>query len=143
MEQQDGYVLMLNLDRFRASGANVGHIATSVVSTWAEIKQAIAPVIGARGVAALYERSLFLTRGQHPWMVPLPNSVEMEMYLPALEAILIQQDSATAAAGGAAHLQTFYEVLSSLIGPSLSDSLLRSIWEKSTNGPAALDNTSR
>ena len=143
MEQQDSYVLTLNLDRFHASGTNVLHIASSVVLTWAEIKQAIAPVIGARGVAALYERSLFLTRGQHPWMVPVPDGVEMEMSLPALEAILIQQDSATAVAGGVAHLQTFHEVLSSLIGPSLSDSLLRSIWEKSTNGPAALDKKSR
>lgn len=139
MEQQDSRRLTLNLERFRAPGVDVLHIATAVLSTWADIKQAIAPVIGARGVAALYERSLYLTRSQHSWMVPVQEGVEMEMALPALETLLMQQDSATAAAGGAAHLQTFYEVLSSLIGPSLTDSLLRSIWENPTNGPAGLD----
>ncbi len=132
---------MLNLARFRASGADASHVSLAVVSTWAEIKQTIEPVVGARGVAALYERSLYLVRPEHPWLVPVPQSAEIEMNLEALEAVLMQQDSATAAAGGTAHLQKFYEVFSSLIGPSLSDGLLRFIWEKSTNGSAALDSS--
>lgn len=139
MEQQDSHGLTLNLERFRASGVDVLHVATAVLSTWADVKQAIAPVIGARGVTALYERSLYLTRTQHPWMVPAPEGTEIDMALAALETVLMQQDSATAVAGGAAHLQTFYEVLTSLIGPSLTDSLLRSIWENPTNGAAGLD----
>ena len=141
MEQQDSPGLRLNLERFRASGADVLHIADAVVSSWQEIQLAIAPVIGARGVAALYERSLHLTGAQHPWMVNASEPTKLEMNLPALKTLLLQQDCATAAAGGMAHLQKFYEVLSSLIGPSLSDGLLRFIWEKSTNGPTALDNT--
>ena len=141
MEQQDSPGLRLNLERFRATGADVLHIADAVVSSWQEIQLAIAPVIGARGVAALYERSLHLTGAQHPWMVNASEPTKLEMNLPALKTLLLQQDCATAAAGGMAHLQKFYEVLSSLIGPSLSDGLLRFIWEKSTNGPTALDNT--
>ena len=141
MEQQDSPGLRLNLERFRATGADVLHIADAVVSSWQEIQHAIAPVIGARGVAALYERSLHLTGAQHPWMVSASEPTKLEMNLPALKTLLLQQDCATAAAGGMAHLQKFYEVLSSLIGPSLSDGLLRFIWEKSTNGPTALDNT--
>lgn len=132
---------MLNLARFRASGADASHVALAVVSTWTEIKQTIEPVVGARGVAALYERSLYLVRPEHPWLVPVPQSAEIEMNLESLEAVLMQQDSATAAAGGTAHLQKFYEVLSSLIGLSLSDGLLRFIWEKSTNGSTALDSS--
>ena len=142
MQQQDSPGLRLNLERFRASGADVLHVANAVVASWEEIQHAIAPVVGARGVAALYERSLHLTRAQHPWMVAVPETSKLEMDLPALKTLLLQQDCATAAAGGMAHLQKFYEVLTSLIGPSLTDGLLRFIWEKSTNGPAALDNTS-
>ena len=142
MEPQDSPGLTLNPERFRASGVNVLHIANAVVSTWEEIQQAIAPVIGARGVAALYERSLHLTRTRHPWMVAVSEPTKLEMNLPALKTLLLQQDGATAAAGGTAHMQKFYEVLSTLIGPSLSDGLLRFIWEKSTNGPTTLDKTS-
>ena len=139
MEQQDSRGLTLNLQRFSASGDDLLHIARVVLSTWTDITQAIAPVIGQRGVFALYERSLYLTRSQHPWMVPVHVGTDMEKALAALQTVLIQQDSATAAAGGAEHLQTFYVVLNSLIGSSLSDSLLRSIWENSTNGSAGLD----
>lgn len=142
MEQQDSPGLTLNLERFPASGADVLHIADAVLSTWEDIQQAIAPVIGERGVAALYERSLHLTRAQYPWMVAVSEPTKLEMNLPALKTLLLQHDCATAAAGGMAHLQKFYEVLSTLIGPSLSDGLLRFIWEKSTNGPATIDNTS-
>jgi len=139
MEQQDGRGLTLNLERFGAPDSDVLHIATVAVSTWTDITQAIAPVVGARGVFALYERSLHLTRSQHPWLVPSQDGADIRTALAALQTLLAQQDSATAAAGAAAHLQAFYAVLSSLIGSSLSDSLLRSIWENSTNGPAGLD----
>ena len=142
MEPQDSPGLTLNPERFRASGADVLHSADAVVSSWEDIQQAIAPVIGARGVAALYERSLHLTRTQHPWMVAVSEPTKLEMNLAALKTLLLQQDGATAAAGGTAHMQKFYEVLSTLIGPSLSDGLLRFIWEKSTNGPTTLDKTS-
>lgn len=139
MEQQDSRGLKLNLERFGAAGGDEPHIASVVVSTWTDITEAIAPVIGARGVVALYKRSLYLARSQHPWMVPVQEDADMETALAALQTLLMNQESSTAAAGGAAHLQIFYVVLSSLIGSSLSDSLLRSIWENSTNGPAGLD----
>ncbi|MBC7548677.1 MAG: hypothetical protein H7224_08585 [Polaromonas sp.] len=139
MEQQDRRGLALNMERFKASGEDALNIARAVVSTWTEISQVIAPVVGARGVFALYERSLYLTRSQHPWIASVQEHGGLEVSLVSLETVLAQKDCATAAAGGTHHLQTFYEVLSSLIGPSLTDSLLRSIWENSTNGPSGLD----
>jgi hypothetical protein len=139
MEQQDSRGLTFNMARFKAPGDDALHIAKVVVLTWTEVKQVIAPVIGARGFLALYERSAHLIRLEHPWMVSVHEGVALDTALAALETVLAQQDSATATAGGAKHLQTFYVVLSSLIGPSLSDSLLRSIWENSTNGLHGLD----
>ena len=41
--------------------------------------------------------------------------------------------------GGGALLQTFYELLASLVGPSLTERLLRSVWAHSSSGPPAQD----
>ena len=41
-------------------------VADTVVAIWLEIDQALHPIIGHRGVAALYDRSLNLTAGRLP-----------------------------------------------------------------------------
>lgn len=66
------------------------------------------------------------------------QGVQTTVDLAALKAILAQQDSETATAGGAL-LQTFYELLASLVGPSLTERLLRSVWENPLSGPPAQD----
>jgi hypothetical protein len=59
--------------------------------------------------------------------------------LPALEATLATQDSVDAAAGGGDLLQAFHELLASLVGTSLTEQLLSSIWANSSRGDAAQD----
>jgi hypothetical protein len=44
----------------------------------------------------------------------------------------VQQAAAEAAAGGNALFLTFHELLSSLVGASLTDRLLRSVWTHSS-----------
>jgi hypothetical protein len=53
--------------------------------------------------------------------------------------VLAQRSSAEAAAGGSTFLNTFHELLASLIGPSLTKRLLRSVWEPPSSGTAAQD----
>jgi DNA-binding GntR family transcriptional regulator len=48
--------------------------------------------------------------------------------LAALKALLSRQTSADAASGGAAFLHAFHDLLSSLVGHSLTERLLRSVW---------------
>ena len=36
-------------------------------------------------------------------------------------------------------LQTFHELLATLVGPSLTERLLRSVWADSSSGPPAQD----
>ena len=133
--------IMFDAGRFSISGNDAAGIAVLVVSTWMDVEKAIAPVIGAKGLSALYERSLYLNRTAHPWMVTPHDGAALQTALAALQTVLAQQDGAAAAAGGARHLQIFHEVLGSLIGAPLTDSLLRSIWANSTNRPASLDSS--
>ena len=121
--------------------ASAAQIAEAIVSTWQGIEAALSPVIGKRGVAALYERSLHLSGLSHPWLAATRESVQTTMDLPALKSALSQQSSANAAAAGGALLQTVYELLASLIGPSLTERLLDPVWARLSSGLPAQDTT--
>ena len=41
-------------------------VAQSACATWNRVDHALSPIIGPRGVAGLYKRSLSLTCGAHP-----------------------------------------------------------------------------
>jgi hypothetical protein len=135
MENQESKRLALSLAQLAAQGADVARLASAIVAVWVEIEAALAPVIGKRGFTALYERSLHVVRAAYPWLIPAQTSVESTMDLTALKTALMGQDSASAAAGGGAHLQALYELLDSLISLSLTQRLLGPIWEHPLNDP--------
>ena len=98
---------------------------------WSEIDASLAPILGSRGVAMLYKRSLVLAGATHGWLPRVDEALPVKVDLAPLQAALMQQGNTVALDGGSAFLRTFYELLSSLVGPSLTERLLRSIWEKS------------
>lgn len=119
-------------------GADAPRIADAVISLWDQVESALAPIIGQRGVAALYQRSLYLTAQSYPWL-ELQEDPQATMDLASLKATIAQQGSADAAAGGVAVLQTFHTLLASLIGASLTARLLDAVWthrSPSSNAPA-------
>lgn len=136
---QESRQVAVTLERLAAEGADTTRIATAVVSTWQAVDAALAPVIGGKGVAALYGRSLYLVRASHPWLATLHDGPETLMDFAQLEALLTQQGSVIAAAAAGDHLQILYELLGSLIGPSLTGQLLRSAWDNPFGGPSAQD----
>jgi hypothetical protein len=123
--------IIVALGRRVGSDPGADGVARSIASLWRDIDVNLSPILGARGVAMLYKRSLVLASAVHAWLPrvdePLPTAVD----LAPLQAALMQQDNAVALDGGSAFLRTFYELLSSLVGPSLTERLLRSIWDKS------------
>ncbi len=141
MPTQDSRKVASTLERLAAQGTTPLRIADAVVSTWQAVDAALAPVIGSKGVVALYGRTLFLVREKHPWMAALQQGAEPLMDLAQLAAALGQQESCTAAAGAGDQLQSLYELLRSLIGPSLTGQLLRSAWDNPLRGSAAQDRT--
>jgi hypothetical protein len=118
--------------------ASAAQIAEATAAAWQQIDAMLSPIVGRRGVAALYRRSLQLAGSAHPWLVHEGTPEEID--LAALQSVIAQQGSAQAANGGNALLQTFYRLLASLIGPSLTERLLRSVWD-SSSGPPAQDTT--
>ena len=99
-----------------------------MVATWQAVDAALSPILGSRGVAALYQRSIFLASAAHAWLVPLQDGVDGRIDPAALKAAFAQQPSADANAGGNALMQAFRQLLTSLVGGSLTERLLQSVW---------------
>jgi hypothetical protein len=131
MESQESRRISATLAGRVGDGADADQIADAIVATWGAVNDALSPIIGRGGVAALYNRSLHLTGLRYPWLAHLGRGAQMVMDLVALKSALSRQTSANATAGGTAVLQTFYELLARLVGPSLTDRLLRSTWAPS------------
>lgn len=137
----DSRKVATTLERLAVQGANTTHIADAVVSTWQAVDAALAPVIGGKGVEALYARSLYLVRERHPWLAASHQGVAPQMDLAVLAAALSQQETLTAAAAAGDQFESLYELLHSLIGPSLTGQLLRAAWDNPFGGPTAQDRT--
>ena len=125
------------LTRRATEGAGAGQVADLVEAAWQQITAALAPVIGQRGVGALYRRSLHLASASHPWLAAAQAGSEMD--LAALRAQLVQRNATEAAAAGAALLLSFHGLVGSLIGPALSGQLLGGVWVKFFSGSPAQD----
>jgi hypothetical protein len=129
--------LATNMNWRFQEGADGAQIADEVAAILDAINAALTPIIGQRGVAAIYTRSLHLAVSSLPWLQTGQEGIQAVMDLTALKSVLAQQSSADAAVGGKAVLQTFFDILVGLIGPSLTEQLLRPAWEKHLSGPTA------
>jgi hypothetical protein len=122
--------------------ADVEQIADTVVAIWLEIDQTLYPIIGHRGVAALYNRSLKLTAAAYPWLAMGHPGLMAAPDPAALKGALMQHTAADAAAGGSALFQTFHELLASLVGVPLTERLLSCVWASLSGASAAQDTSS-
>jgi hypothetical protein len=124
-----------------ADGSDPQGIADGAVAVWTAIDAALSPVIGARGNAALYKRSLHLARAQHPWLaVAFEGAVQPGDYS-ALRDALAQQSATDASRAHEALLRTFNDLLSDLIGRSLTRRLLQAAWSPNSYGNAVQDDS--
>jgi hypothetical protein len=124
-----------------AEGADGARIADTAVATWRGVELALAPIIGMGGVAALYKRSLYLTRREFPWLDCTYAGDFHSEGLGRLQTALSQQAGVVAAAANGALLRTFCDLLTNLLGASLTERLLRSVWEDPSGGHTDQDNS--
>jgi len=122
-----------------ADGASSRQIAEAVAFAVRGIDQALTPIIGKSGMAALYKRTVHLAGRTHSCLALSQDGVQTTVDTTALTAALEQQAAADAAAAGALLLRTFHELLTILVGPSLAERLLRPVWATFSSGPSAQD----
>jgi hypothetical protein len=123
-------------DAFVARGANSMQVAKTACEVWRQIDASLSPIIGHRGVAALYRRSVQLLRQDHPSLAVLDLEAPFVDVLAELQHASAGQSSRGAAEMNAALLETFRDVLTKLIGASLAERLLRPGWDHLTGAIA-------
>jgi hypothetical protein len=120
-----------------ATGLDSESTAALIISIWRDIDAALAPIIGHRGVAALFHRTLHLIRQDYPWLTASHESMAEPIDFTTLQSTLTLQTSANVVSANGALLQTFLEQLASLIGESLVERLLRAVIDIHSTGDAA------
>lgn len=107
--------------------ADTSQVADAAVAQWLQIDQALHPIIGHRGVAALFNRSVKHTAARFPWLGQDPQDALAVVDPSVLKAALLLQTAAEATAGVDSLFQSLRDLLTSLVGSSLTDQLLRSV----------------
>ena len=121
--------LRSRLAKLTAEGADSRVVAAEAVSTWRDVDAALSPIIGQRGVAALFNRSLSLTVPAYDWLDTVRDGAVQTGDFSALHEALSQQTTSNGVAANCALLQKFGDVLTKLIGESLTARLLRPVWD--------------
>jgi hypothetical protein len=100
----------------------------ATAATWRLVAAQLAPVIGARGLEVLFGRALHMTSTTYRWLAVGEDRGGRADALPSLAECLARQDPATAAEASYTLLLTFTELLTTLIGESLTTRLLAPVF---------------
>ncbi len=123
------------------AGADAPRVADAAVAVWRSVDAALSPIVGERGVDALFKRSLYLQRDECPWLAAAHEVAPPGRDFQTLHAALAQRTGADAATANAALLLAFCDLLSTLIGAPLTERLLRHVLNPPSSGDAAQDIT--
>lgn len=124
-----------------AASNDAGHGADIAISAWTALEATLSPIIGQRGFAALYKRSLHRTRGTHACLNGACELIGEPDNFGSLCAALSAHANTEAMAAHRALFGTFRDLLTSLIGESLTTRLLQPILDNPSSGHAVQDNS--
>jgi hypothetical protein len=139
MDRQAERLIAASLAQSAESPATSSQVADVAVAAWMAIEAALRPIVGHRGIAALYKRSIHLNCKDHPCLGVVMAGADLSLDTAPLKSALDGCSADEAAATGAAVFQTFYELLTTLIGSSLTERLLRPVWANFLSGSPAQD----
>jgi hypothetical protein len=120
-----------------ARGSSSTEIAQTAHEVWRLVEASLTPIVGHRGVAALYRRSVYLLRSDHPPLGVFDLDATSVDVLAELQRSSERQTAEVAMEMNAAMLETFRELLAKLIGASLAERLLRPAWDHLASSAAA------
>ena len=103
--------------------------AFAALAVWRRMAAQQEPVIGARGVDALFGRALHLTGRQHPWLATEGVRGSSAAALDHVQQQLATQQAAQATEAAQALLNGFTELLATMVGDALVTRLLGPAWD--------------
>lgn len=129
MTDEERQQMILKVLSPRTEGqAGSGAIAARTLWSWERVAFQLTPLIGEAGFRSLYARAVHLVIPNCPRLTPARQSQPLEALLQKLKQDLEILDSAEAVRTSNLLLATFTELLSTLIGESLTSRVLHSAW---------------
>ena len=111
-----------------AIATRTGDISDIALQLWRPLSSQLSSIIGEGGFKSLYERSLYLTRAAFPWLAAADASRSVDSLLADLNVNLADRNADDANKANLMLIQTFTNILASLIGERLTIDILVSAW---------------
>jgi hypothetical protein len=111
-----------------------------VIELFQPLRLQLASLVSEDGYSFLFERSIHQTAQQYKW-IGVPSNASGAERLSELGAVLAQRTHGEALAASTSLLLNFIDLVASLIGESLTVSILRSAWGDDAFGAMNGDNT--
>jgi len=137
--QSEGHQTGAVLRRLADHGGGVDAITGHTVALWTRTARALVPVIGQRGMSALYARAVHLAAVQHPWLAQAVGADDVAADFSPLAKAAAEQPPDAAIAAITALFETFDRLLVTLIGASLTQRLLQPIRDVPSAGATRQD----
>ncbi|MFZ2404832.1 MAG: hypothetical protein WAW41_06820 [Methylobacter sp.] len=102
--------------------------ADTAIILWKQMATQIILIVGEGGFNSLYERSMFLTQSTFPWLSAGSPSTQTDQRFEDLKKSFEGQTPVQVGEANSLLLITFTDILASLIGEQLTNSILRSAW---------------
>lgn len=116
------------------AAANPGALAEQVLWLWERIAFHLTPLIGVSGFQTLYGRALHLASPACPGFSPLQQGKTIDALFQALKEDLSALEQCDAERCGNVLLNTFTDLVESMIGEVLMAQILRSAWVGPSHG---------
>lgn len=110
---------------------DLSKVADAIASMFEDAQASLVPILGPKGVAALYRRCYFLCAAKHKQLAKTYEHLGVAMDLAELKRLLAINTKDDAVFFGKVFLKTFYQLLATLIGHSLAARLLLDVWANS------------
>jgi hypothetical protein len=140
-ESEEGRRIVASLALRLNHIADIDQVADVIITMFRDTNASLVPIIGPKGVAALYRRSLLLSTSLHPRLGAIFLPLADPLDLTDLKAVLVQQNRTDVIFFGEEWLKALYELLTALIGSSLSTRLLLDVWDNNLSTPPAQENS--
>ena len=99
---------------------------SALLQPWRRIAQQLCPLIGESGFCALFVRAVHVVGPDHAWLAPQQPCRSPEQLFALLAERMALVEAGRAAAANRVLLQTFTQLLATLIGEALTRRLLAS-----------------
>lgn len=116
------------LTRKAGCAADPGALAEQVLWLWEQVAFHLTPLIGVSGFQTLYARALHLAAPDCPGFSPIQPNKSVDALFQTLREDLGALEPDLAESCGNALLNTFTDLVESMIGEALMAQILRSAW---------------